>query len=75
MAKGPVGSTPEASLYLEYVKNLIEGFDELHGDRLFGDDQALVGGLGEFRGRPVMVIGHEKAEALREGGVILECHV
>lgn len=57
---------PKRPYTLEYVKNLIEGFDELHGDRLFGDDQALVGGLGEFRGRPVMVIGHEKGRSVKE---------
>ena len=57
---------PKRPYTLEYVKSLIEGFDELHGDRLFGDDQALVGGLGEFRGRPVMVIGHEKGRSVKE---------
>jgi acetyl-CoA carboxylase carboxyl transferase subunit alpha len=57
---------PKRPYTLEYVKNLIEGFDELHGDRLFGDDQALVGGLGEFRGRPVVVIGHEKGRSVKE---------
>ena len=57
---------PKRPYTLEYVRNLIEGFDELHGDRLFGDDQALVGGLGEFRGRPVMVIGHEKGRSVKE---------
>lgn len=57
---------PKRPYTLEYVKYLIEGFDELHGDRLFGEDQALVGGLGEFRGRPVMVIGHEKGRSVKE---------
>ena len=57
---------PKRPYTFDYVKNLINGFDELHGDRLFGDDRALVGGIGEFRGRPVMVIGHEKGRTVKE---------
>ena len=44
----------------DYVAALIEDFTPLAGDRAFGDDRALIGGLGRFRGRAVMVIGHEK---------------
>ncbi|WP_373065300.1 acetyl-CoA carboxylase carboxyltransferase subunit alpha [Zavarzinia sp.] len=44
----------------DYVKMLIEDFVPLAGDRAFGDDKAILGGMGRFRGRPVMVIGHEK---------------
>ncbi|HYB09893.1 MAG TPA: acetyl-CoA carboxylase carboxyltransferase subunit alpha [Alphaproteobacteria bacterium] len=43
-----------------YVKSLIEDFTPLAGDRSFAEDRAIVGGLGRFRGRSVMVIGHEK---------------
>ncbi len=50
----------------DYIKQLIDGFDELHGDRVFGDDSALVGGIGDFRGRSVMVIGHEKGRTVKE---------
>ena len=50
----------------DYISQLIDGFDELHGDRLFGDDKALIGGIGEFRGRPVMIIGHEKGRSVKE---------
>jgi acetyl-CoA carboxylase carboxyl transferase subunit alpha len=46
--------------FLDYVSGLIEEFVELRGDRKFADDQAILGGLGRFRGRPVMVIGQEK---------------
>ena len=46
--------------FLDYVNHLIEDFTPLAGDRQFGDDQAILGGLGRFRGRSVMVIGHEK---------------
>jgi acetyl-CoA carboxylase carboxyl transferase subunit alpha len=43
-----------------YVKSLIEDFTPLAGDRSFAEDRAIIGGLGRFRGRSVMVIGHEK---------------
>ncbi len=58
--KMQVARHPERPHFLAYVEALIEDFTELHGDRRFGDDKALVGGLGRFRGRAVMVIGHEK---------------
>ena len=44
----------------DYIEGLIENFEELRGDRQFADDQAIVGGLGRFRGASVMVMGHEK---------------
>ena len=44
----------------DYIAALIEDFTPLAGDRTFADDKAVIGGLGRFRGRPVMVIGHEK---------------
>jgi acetyl-CoA carboxylase carboxyl transferase subunit alpha len=44
----------------DYLDALIEDFVELRGDRVYGDDQAVVGGPGRFRGLPVMIIGHEK---------------
>ena len=64
--KAQLARHPKRPYTFDYVKNLINGFDELHGDRLFGDDRALVGGIGEFRGRPVMVIGHEKGRTVKE---------
>src|SRR4051812_16646340 len=51
---------------LDYVGRLIEDFVELHGDRAFRDDEAIVGGLGKFRGRPVMVLGHQKGRGTKE---------
>jgi acetyl-CoA carboxylase carboxyl transferase subunit beta len=45
---------------LEYVAHLLEGFVELHGDRMSGDSRALVGGLGRLDGRPVLLLGHQK---------------
>ena len=64
--KAQLARHPKRPYTFDYVKHLIDGLDELHGDRLFGDDQALVGGIGEFRGRPVMVIGHEKGRTVKE---------
>jgi acetyl-CoA carboxylase carboxyl transferase subunit alpha len=51
---------------LDYVGRLIEDFVELHGDRAFRDDEAIVGGLGKFRGSPVMIIGHQKGRGTKE---------
>ena len=45
---------------LEFITNIFEDFYELHGDRLFGDDPAVIGGLARLNGRPVTVIGIEK---------------
>jgi acetyl-CoA carboxylase carboxyl transferase subunit alpha len=57
---------PERPLFLDYVNALFTEFDPLHGDRLFGDDGAMIGGLARFRGRPVMVIGQHKGRSTRE---------
>lgn len=47
---------------LDYVNFLITDFIELHGDRLYADDKAIVGGLGKFNSRPVVVIGHQRGK-------------
>jgi acetyl-CoA carboxylase carboxyl transferase subunit alpha len=51
---------------LDYVGRLIESFVEMHGDRAFADDEAIVGGPGKFRGRAVMIIGHQKGRGTKE---------
>ena len=51
---------------LDYLENLFTEFQELHGDRAFADDHALVGGLARLQGRPVLVIGHQKGRDTRE---------
>ena len=51
---------------LDYVRLLFSDFSELHGDRAFGDDQALVTGMAKFHGRPVMVIGLQKGRDTKE---------
>jgi acetyl-CoA carboxylase carboxyl transferase subunit alpha len=51
---------------LDYIDRLIDDFVELHGDRVSGEDPAIVVGLGRFRGRPVAVVGHQKGRDLKE---------
>lgn len=51
---------------LDYIKHLFTDFFELHGDRNFGDDHAIVGGLARFDGQPVMVVGHQKGRDTKE---------
>lgn len=58
--KTQVARHPERPHFLDYVSALIEDFTPLAGDRYFAEDEAIVGGLGRFRGRPVIVMGHEK---------------
>ncbi len=58
--KTQVARHPDRPHLLDYIKALIEDFTPLAGDRLFGEDKAIVGGLGRFRGQSVMVIGQEK---------------
>ena len=50
----------------DYIGYLVDGFEELKGDRLRADDRAIVGGLGWFRGRAVLVVGHQKGRTLDE---------
>lgn len=57
---------PDRPLFLDYVNHLFTEFDPLHGDRLFGEDGALLGGLARFRGMPVVVIGQHKGRSTRE---------
>jgi acetyl-CoA carboxylase carboxyl transferase subunit alpha len=58
--KMQVARHPDRPHFSAYVDGLIDGFMPLDGDRVYGDDSALIGGIGRFRGRSVMVIGHEK---------------
>jgi len=58
--KTQVARHPDRPHFVDYAAGLIEEFQELRGDRKFADDQAIMGGLGRFRGRPVVVIGQEK---------------
>ena len=58
--KTQIARHPERPHFVDYAAALIEEFVELRGDRKFADDQAILGGLGRFRGQAVMVIGQEK---------------
>ncbi|WPL17619.1 Acetyl-coenzyme A carboxylase carboxyl transferase subunit alpha [Thiorhodovibrio winogradskyi] len=51
---------------LDYATRIFEDFEELHGDRAFADDKAIVGGLARLDGRPVMLIGHQKGRDTKE---------
>jgi acetyl-CoA carboxylase carboxyl transferase subunit alpha len=51
---------------LDYISRLFTDFQELHGDRAFADDPAIVGGLARFDGRPIVVVGHQKGRDTRE---------
>ncbi|MGH7403347.1 MAG: acetyl-CoA carboxylase carboxyltransferase subunit alpha, partial [Candidatus Rokuibacteriota bacterium] len=57
---------PKRPHTLDLVNLLLEDWVELHGDRVFGDDKAIVGGLASFDGEPVVVIGHQKGRDTRE---------
>tara|TARA_B100000902_G_scaffold20842_2_gene25086 strand:- start:170 stop:1120 length:951 start_codon:yes stop_codon:yes gene_type:complete len=51
---------------IDYINEIFSEFDELHGDRHFGDDKAIIGGVARLEGSPVMVIGQEKGRAVKE---------
>lgn len=61
-----VARHPQRPYSLDYIQHLFAGFEELHGDRAFGDDPAIVGGLARFDDQPVMVIGHQKGRDTKE---------
>jgi acetyl-CoA carboxylase carboxyl transferase subunit alpha len=58
--KVQVARHPNRPQFFDYLEQLIEGFIPLAGDRLFANDQAIIGGLGRFKGHSVVVIGHQK---------------
>ena len=61
-----VSRHPQRPYTLDYVSALFTDFQELHGDRHFADDYAIVGGLARFNGQSVMVIGHQKGRDTKE---------
>ncbi len=61
-----VARHPDRPYTLDYVEMLMDDWVELHGDRAFGDDAAIVSGLASFRGRSVAVIGHQKGRDTKE---------
>ncbi len=61
-----VARHPQRPYTLDYIGRLFTDFEELHGDRAFADDHAIVGGIGRFNGQSVMVIGHQKGRDTKE---------
>jgi acetyl-CoA carboxylase carboxyl transferase subunit alpha len=57
---------PERPTTSDYIDRIFDDFLELHGDRLFGDDEAIVGGIATFEGNPVTVIGHQRGKDTKE---------
>ncbi|KGD63084.1 acetyl-CoA carboxylase carboxyltransferase subunit alpha [Alcanivorax jadensis T9] len=57
---------PKRPYMLDYIKRIFADFDELHGDRAFADDPAIVGGITRLNDQPVMVIGHQKGREVKE---------
>lgn len=57
---------PQRPYTLDYLSGLLTEFEELHGDRSYSDDPALIGGIGRLDGRPIMVIGHQKGRTTKE---------
>jgi len=61
-----VSRHPQRPYSLDYINHIFSNFQELHGDRSYGDDSAIVGGLASFDGQSVMVIGHQKGRDVKE---------
>ena len=61
-----VSRHPQRPYTIDYIDKIFTDFEELHGDRAFADDPAIVGGLASFEGIPVMVIGHQKGRDVKE---------
>lgn len=66
MAACNAGSAPERPTTLDLIGELFTDFIELHGDRLYGEDAAIVGGIAKFNGQPVTVVGHQKGRDTKE---------
>jgi acetyl-CoA carboxylase carboxyl transferase subunit alpha len=64
-----VARHPQRPYTLDYIRMLFTDFHELHGDRSFADDAAIVGGMARFNGQSVMVIGHQKGRDTKERGI------
>ncbi len=61
-----VARHPQRPYTADYIKRIFTDWDELHGDRHFGDDKAIIGGVARLNGRPVMVIGEEKGRSVKD---------
>ena len=61
-----VSRHPQRPYTSDYIEHIFTNFQELHGDRAFADDPAIIGGLANFEGEPVMVVGHQKGRDTKE---------
>lgn len=61
-----VARHPQRPTTLEYIDELFEDFIQLHGDRNYGDDEAIVGGIASFDSKPITVIGHQRGRGTKE---------
>jgi len=61
-----VARHPQRPYTLDYIQHLFTDFQELHGDRAYADDKAIVGGLARFNGQPCVVMGHQKGRDTKE---------
>ncbi|HEX5125344.1 MAG TPA: acetyl-CoA carboxylase carboxyl transferase subunit alpha, partial [Rhodocyclaceae bacterium] len=61
-----VARHPQRPYTLDYVQHVFTDYEELHGDRAFADDRAILGGLARFNGQSCMVIGHQKGRDTKE---------
>jgi len=64
--KVQISRHPERPYTLQYIELMCDDFIELHGDRTFGDDKAIVGGFGTINGQTVMIIGHQKGKNTKD---------
>lgn len=64
--RSQIARHPQRPSISNYLEELTENVIELHGDRLYGEDRAIIGGFATWNGRSIMVIGHEKGKSLKE---------
>lgn len=64
--RAQIARHPQRPYTMDWISLLITDFVELHGDRGYGDDKALIAGMGKFRGRPVAIVGHQKGRDTKQ---------
>ena len=64
--KVQVARHPHRPHFSDYIDNIFSDFDELHGDRVYGEDKAIIGGLATFKKRPVVILGQEKGKSTED---------
>jgi len=64
--RAQIARHPQRPSISDYIEELTENLIELHGDRLYGEDRAIIGGFATWKGRSIMVMGHEKGKSLKE---------